>query len=381
MNKKILVWIIVLLISLPLVFSLGLRPAKTTFDFQPELNKEFQFKIVNNDYKDLDVELTIEGELAKYLKLSEDTVHLDKDQELAYVTITADFPEELPPGTIESQIIVTEKLPDVDVSGNVFTARLKIAHKVIVNVPYPNKYLDAEIGFEENADSINITLSAKNLGQEDIGALKTTFEVYDNDRKLVSVKTGEESLGADQNTVLSASINKSEVEYGEFNVLASIFYDEYWLELERNLIQGDPEIDILFFDKYFIFGKINKFTVNLLNNWNKKLENVFVEVFVFKDDNKIDEIRTASFDIEGRESENIGGYFDATDKDIGDYEFDVVVNYDGKKTHQRFKGSILDEEEYKNMGGNGNWAYILIGILIGLAILILGILLRRRRED
>ncbi len=265
MNKKTLMWILVLLISTQIVLGLGLRPAKTTINFEPNLEKEYQFKIVNNEHKDLDVELEVKGELEDYIELLTKTAHLDRDQEMFYFKFKIKFPKELPPSIMESQIIVTEKLPDVNISGNVFVARLKVAHKIIINIPRPKKYLEAEIDFEENANSIDMKLSARNLGQEDIGALKTTFEVYDNDKKLVSVETSEESLGVNEDKVLSASISKSKVKYGEFNVLASIFYDEYWLELEKNLIRGEPEIEILYFDKYFIFGKINKFTIDLLN--------------------------------------------------------------------------------------------------------------------
>jgi len=373
MKKKIIIWGIVLLIVIEGVLGLGLRPAKTTISFEPDLERTYQFKIVNNDHKDLDVDVEVEGELADYLELPTKTAHLDKDQELLYFDFKIKLPKELSPGGVEGRIIITEKLEEVEVSGNVFNARLKVAHKVIVNVPYPEKYLDAEIEYEEKPESIDLKLSAKNLGREDIGALKTTFEVYDDDKKLISAETSEESLEANENKVLSASIDKSKVKYGEFNILASIFYDNYWLELEKKLVMGRPEIEILYFDKYFIFGKINKFTVDLLNKWNKELRNVFVDVFVFKDGKQVESIRTASFEMEGYESKKVEGYFDAN-KELGDYDFEVVVNYGEEKTHKKFKGSILEEEKGEKIQeekSSKGFVYVLIGVLFGLVIIIL----------
>ena len=374
MKTKIILWIAVTLILLNAGLSLGVIPAKTTFDFEKGAEREYTLKIVNNEHKDLYVELLADGPLAEYITLPAEAIHLDSSKDMLEIKFKVKIDKDLPPGQTLGQIILAEKLPDVTVSGNVFSASLKIAHKVIINVPYPKKYVETAVSYEEKPAQVDLKLSAKNLGQENIQALKTTFEIYDGKEKIAEAETDKTSLAAKADTTLLATIDKKKVQYGSCNLLASVFYDDYWLELKKEMILGEPEINVLFFDQYFIVGKINKFTAELLNKWNKEVKNVFIEVFVYKEGKELDKVRTASFDIQREERKSVEGFLDATNRETGDYEFDVVVNYEGKTTHNKFKGSVLTEEDYlkKQKEDDKMWIYLL-SILSGslLAIVVL----------
>ena len=69
MNKKLLTWMLALLLLVPTAFSLGITPGRTTIDFTPNADREFNFKVINNEYRDVSVMLLVQGEL-------EDTITL-----------------------------------------------------------------------------------------------------------------------------------------------------------------------------------------------------------------------------------------------------------------------------------------------------------------
>ena len=56
-------------------------------------------------------------------------------------------------------------------------------------------------------------------------------------------------------------------------------------------------------------------------------EDVFVQVLVSKDNQKVDEFRTKSVEIEGKMIKRLQDYFNAKDDDQGKYKFDLIVNF------------------------------------------------------
>lgn len=375
MNKKIILWLLVLLVLTGEALALGLRPAKTTLDFKPDSEAEYSFWVVNNDNLDFKVNIYVEGELGGYIQLKEKTLNFKEDDDAKEVRFKLKLPKSLPSGEVKGNIIVEEVIKEGEENYG-FTAKLILKHKLTVNSPYPEKYVEGKLSFEEKEDKINLISEVKNLGTQPIEKIKTRFYVNDNLEELESTETKEESLNAGETKKLTSEISRKKISYGEFNLLAYIIYDNYQLELEKKLISGEPEIEILFFDQYFIHNKINQFTIDILNKWNKRLERVFFDIFVFKEGKQIDQLRTSSFDLEGKENKKVEGYFDATNKELGEYEFNLVANYGDKKTSQKFKGTVLEEAEYeKARSSSSNLIYILIGILFGLVIIIFGVLL------
>ena len=71
MKPKMIIWVFVLVLLSANVLSLGLSPVKSAVDFQPDLSKEFTLTILNNEEKDFDVVITVEGDLKEYITLSQ----------------------------------------------------------------------------------------------------------------------------------------------------------------------------------------------------------------------------------------------------------------------------------------------------------------------
>ena len=83
-----------------------------------------------------------------------------------------------------------------------------------------------------------------------------------------------------------------------------------------------------------------------INKWNKKIENVYVDVAVKKDYQEIDNFRTKSIDIEGLMIKKTSDYFDAKDKNPGTYVFEMIVNFWNiyKMDSIKFNVELLNED-------------------------------------
>ena len=145
---------------------------------------------------------------------------------------------------------------------------------------------------------------------------------------------------------------------GEFEVSAVTKFDGQQIEIVKKMRVGKPDVEVAYFDKYFVAHKINEYTLELLNNWNTRLENVFVDVLVMKNNQQIDEFRTRSTDIEGLLREKIKDYYDARERDEGSYRFDLEVNFWNsirmEQNKQSFDIELLISEDFEDLSGNTN---------------------------
>ncbi len=387
MSQKALAWIIVLLFTLQLALALGIRPAKTTIIFdelgeQREL--EGQFWVVNNDHHEFTARITVEGELAEFITLDRDEIVFREDDDAEDVDFEIHLPEIMPPGESKANIIVSEDVA-VGEGETLVSSRLVLKHKVIVIGPYPDKYLTAKLNFFDQGKEIRMVSEVENLGKLDIGAVQTKFYVNDKQQKQHVLETEKTNLQKKENKLLATTIERDVFERGEFEVSAITTYDDQQVEIVKNLLVGQPEIDITYFNQFFVAYKINQYSLDLLNRWNKDIRNVFVDVEVRKDAQKIDEFRTKSIDLEGLTTERISDYFNAKEKAPGKYDFEMVVNFwnQYRMEEKRFPVELLPEDEFEALpapaltgaatasGISGS----MLALLIVLGCILLGIIM------
>ncbi|MFW6311740.1 MAG: hypothetical protein ACOC1K_05840, partial [Nanoarchaeota archaeon] len=120
------------------VLALGVSPAKVTMDFVPGYSNTFEYT-VKDVPSNSDVNLSLEGELAKYASL--DTTHLEGNGKF-YVTL--ELPEEIEtPGKNRIKVVV-EEVPKKDDFGGMVGTSVTMKAAIDINVPYPGKYLEIE---------------------------------------------------------------------------------------------------------------------------------------------------------------------------------------------------------------------------------------------
>lgn len=323
----------VLLIAVPLAAAIGIRPARTNIavDDYDENNIKVDGKlwVVNNDHREFTVDIYVDGEMAEFVKLKTDEKKwtFRPEDEANGVEFEVKFEkEDVPPGGASANIVIEERFEDS--SPNTVSSKLVLKHKINVIGPYPDLYLEGTLNFHENGDEIELVAEVKNLGKQDIKKVQTIFYVNDKEQKQHELETEAASLKTKETTLLATTIEKDNFnEAGQYEVSAITKYDDQVLELYKTLLIGKPEVDITYFDKYLTAYKVNQYTLDLLNRWNQQIRNVYVDVEVIKDGNKVDSFRTRSVDIEAEMMQRVSDYLDAKDKGPGRYTFEMTVHF------------------------------------------------------
>lgn len=350
MKKQAIIWIIVFLVALSQALALGIRPAKTTFDFEQNVSREFKFNVINNNKEYLDVSIHAEGPLEDLIEIPENELNLSPDEEYKEISFIVRTPEPLPPGQYETKIIVQQAIPNIQVGKDYINANIYLVHKLIINVPYPEKYISAELNIEQGEEIINISANVKNTGTEDISQLKSYFSIKVNpwDKSIFEKETWETSLTHGQLQALSVIANKSALSPGEYTVASTISYDENKLELSKNFMIGEPAINLLYYDSYIRTGAINEFNFEIESNWNKRFDEVYAEVVVQKGDEDIIRQRTITFTLLPSHTSKITTYLDARKLSSGGYTIYIIFYYNGKE--QKYEISPTIETQLRKTG-------------------------------
>ena len=325
MNNKIIPWLVVCLLDFHIATALGLRPAKTTIQYEETPTYAGQFWIVNTDHQELDLYLSVRGVLENNIILQQKELHLSRNDDSQAVYYEVQLPEDLPPGETTADIVVEQSLSPTE--ANFITSKLVLQHKIIALGPYPEKYVTAKVNFYESGDTIRLVSEVQNLGTGNIGNIQTQFYINDKEQQQQVLETESTTLSSQESKMLEASLDRNLLELGEFEVLAATTYDDQKVEVVKKLVVGEPQVDITYFTDFFIAHEVNEYALDLLNKWNTPLKNVYVDVDVKKDNQKVDQFRTKSVDLEAAAAERINDYLDGRNKDSGTYTFEMAVNF------------------------------------------------------
>ncbi|MBI4980670.1 hypothetical protein HZC30_03895 [Candidatus Woesearchaeota archaeon] len=349
MNKTALIWIMVLGLCLSLVAAIGIRPAATNIIYETSPHYSGTIWVVNNDQRAFTVKVFPDGEMGRYVTLKKDKLVFRAEDDALSVDFEVLLPEGVPPGTSTALIMIEETLDDS--SSSVVSSKVILKHKITIEGPYPDKYIKAKLNFNEEGSKIKLISEVENWGKKNLDEVYTVFYVNNKEQQPLEAKTESTALGQKENKLLVTELSKSEFEQGEFEVSAVTHYDDQTVEISKKMLIGKPEVEVTYFDSYFIANKINQYALELLNKWNSKIENVFVDVTVKKEEQKVDQFRTRSVDIEGEMSKRINDYFDAKDKAPGEYSFDMEVNFWNtyKMATQTYHSKLLTEEEFNSV--------------------------------
>ncbi len=384
---------LIFLLAFQLAAALGIRPARTTIVMDDYPNEEVKIDgklwVVNSDHKEFAVDVYVEGEMAEFVKLKapEKKMSFRADEEAKEVNFEIKFKKDkIPPGTTTASIVIEERI--VGSSPNVISSKILLKHKINIIGSYPDHYIEESVNFHDKGDTIELVSEVKNLGQLDLYEVQTTFYVNDKEQQQHQVETDKKSLKRKETTLLTTTIAKDNFDSaGQYEVSAITKYDDQTLEMYKTLVIGKPDLDITYFDKYFIAYKVNQYTMDLLNKWNKQITNVYIDVQVLKEGKEVDSFRTKSVDIEGEMIKRVSDYLDAKDKGPGKYSFEMTVHFWGlvRMDEKKFTFSteLVTEADAKNLhlgapaltgaatgyaidGVGGMLPWLLVGILIGI---------------
>ncbi len=304
---------------------LGIRPAKTEMESDTQKSFDGEFWVVNNDYVEGRVKISVDGEMAKYVTLQDKELFFRNDDDAKTVHFSVKFPNVVPAGISAAEIIVEGSAGGQD--GMSVASKIILKHKIRIIGPYPDKYIKTNLNFQEREDGIDLITEVNNLGKEKINNVYTTYYINDKEQKTHVLTTNQKSMDTKEITLLQTKIDKDFFEQGEYEVSAVTYFDDQTMEVTKTLVMGKPEVDITRFDKFFKEHTINEYNLELLNKWNQKIENVFVDFLLKKDNIVVDTFKTNEVEIEGNQHKSLKDFFDAKNIDHGEYTAELQVNF------------------------------------------------------
>jgi len=346
-NKIILALILVILISLIRnVDAVGVTPARKIIDFEPNLKLSNSFNVVNNDEKDLKVVVYLEGDLKNYVKLSQTELQFTSEESSKSVGYEVNLPEKIQePGTHEVNVIVSEVNPSIE-GEEVYSIGVKseVVHQIHIRVPYPGKYIKADLYSIDEEDGIKFIISMINLGSEKINNAKATIDIYSGLTKIKSFETNEKGLSVRERGELITGWEIYNASSGNYDVKATVYYDGNKLELGSKFTLGDFLIRLLdIFVNNFRLGGIAKFNILVQSMGNEEVGGLYSEMDINRDGQDVNDLKSAEIDVKTGETNKLFVFWDTEGIDIGLYDGKLMLKYDDKVMEKQIRMIVKED--------------------------------------
>lgn len=347
--RNILLMMIVFLLVVSTASALGITPGRTTINYEPGLEKEVSFSILNNEHNSAKVVLTLQGELADSITLYENLIEFEPSEDSKQLKYKIKLPDSiaLEPGLHQAEIVAME-LPKQNSDGTYVGATVAVVSQVNVQVACPGKCIEADLSVldaEENGTATFI-VPVLNRGELGIGSARAVIDIYnlDYDQK-ASITTDTREIDSRGRTELSAKWNVN-VNPGNYLAKVSVFYDGETHNFEKQFTVGKNVLSIeSILVNNFKLGQIAKLQILVENKFNQDLQDVFANLLVYnKNDQVMVDIRSASEAIPAQSKKELIAYWDTVGVKKGEYDGKIIVKYNGKSTDKNLLLKVSQNE-------------------------------------
>lgn len=354
---------------------LGITPATTKVDFQPNMSFLVNFNVLSAS-PGTNLMVYADGDLSQYVSFDK-TLLTGREGFTAYI----DLPNFINKSG-KNRLYIKVKEYSNESSG--ISALLEVGALITIKVPYPGKYAEINsfsVNNVNEGEPIRFYLELNNLGSEEINP-SVNIEVYSENKLFDSYSLGAKKIAA--NTIDYFEINSGKKEYraGSYH---AIFYvnlndeDKTILKANTTFFVGNLFIDIINYTKEVNKSKINPFNIGIESKWNNDLKNVYAEVNVSKDGKEADFFKTPSIELKKWEKANLRGFFNAEELEEGTYKANITLYYDEKQTTKIVDVNVVSPETPKK-----RMILIIIAIIIvviAIMIIIAFYLLYRKKNE
>lgn len=395
MNKKFLV-ILLGLFLVSNVLALGVTPGRTTIDFKPNLERQVNFEIINQEGRDVDFAISVDGELAQYVMLGSREISINSDEERKSFSYTLKLPSNLEPGLRTGRIIITEIPKDLDSEESYVSATLAVATQIHVNVPFSGKYAKSGMVVYNSAQGEDVTFvfPVVNKGQFELTSVRANVDIYNKaNEKVGSFNTDSISIPiGERKEVVHEWANNLSI--GEYRAAATVIYDEGTINIERVFSVGDKELELQEINvNDFNLGEIVKMEMLVENKWSEPISDAYVETKIMNDNEEVvASFKSSSYDIDALAKQVFVSYWDTAGVSEGSYASDVAINYLDKVSKKSLQFEVSQNElnvvglgyvVSDGSGGEGNIVTVLVIIIVVLIMinLLWFLVFRKKLED
>ena len=346
MKNLLFVFGILLVFTLNLVSAIGVTPGRTTINFEPGLSREGSFSVINTEHKSMGVVLTVRGDLAEYITLSGGYTKFSSSEESKSFAYSLNLPQKFNiPGKYEAEIVVIEVPEGGEEEGTSVGGTTAAAHQVHVYVPYPEKYVEAEINVVESEGKINFVIPVINRGKLDVVSIKAIVDIYDGtETKIMSLETNTDFLNSLDRRELLAKWTPG-VNPGRYRAVVSVRYDDEITSVLKDFNIGELFLEILEIGvKDFRLGEIAKFNALVENKWSSYLRDVYLNLWVYNDEGEVmADFKSPTYDINALAKSEMVAYWDTAGVHTGTYDGKMFLRYGEKSTEKNIQLKISEE--------------------------------------
>jgi len=392
MTKRIILFLCIFLFLVGQILALGITPGRTSLNFEPGLSKEVSFKVINSDKKDMNVVITSRGEMAQYITLNEVYGELSKEEDSKTFSYVLNLPYELSePGNHEAEIVVFEMPKNFLEEGTTVGATVAVISQVFVHVPYPNKYIDADLEVFDGGGKVGFTIPIINRGGLDISEVTAKIKIYNwNDEFLGEVSTPSKSVKSLERTELYG-VWETGAAPGKYKAEVEIRFDDFIKIISEEFSKGEVFVEVVEINvKDFRLGEIAKFNAIVNNKWSSELKDVYFLIEVYQDNGiLLADFESPTYDVGPLTKGELIAYWDTNGIRVGNYNGKLILNYAEKSSERNIKlkieedsievvgltGKVIVQDEGSNLNME-NILYIVVGVLV-VANVIWFVLIRR----
>lgn len=358
---KLILCAVFFIIFLKQIIALGVTPGRYEINFEPNLKMTIPYEVFADSSKELI--LSLDGDLAKYGKLSTDTLKGG-----GKFNLMLELPENLEtPGKNVLWIRVKEKVDDELVEGSIGTS-VSIGVAVIVNVAYPGKYL--ELDFSSNnanaGEPIEFLLNIKSKGTDTL-IIEPKIEIMSGEKIVDTLIFNEREIKSQEEIKLKKSWDTSNFNSGKYKAVALVDYGGV-ARAEHDFRIGELVIDILNYTKKISIGGIKAFEIDIASGWNNNIDGAYAIVAINNEGDNYIEFKTDTEQLTPWEEKRIVGHFDSSNFTEGIHDANITLIYFGKE-QGRSTSKLVEVEFVKELPIEIIVAVILI-FIIGVVLLI-----------
>jgi hypothetical protein len=326
-------------------FALGVTPGRTTLDFSPGLKKNIEITIINSQKSDVDLSISVQGELNKSISLKQDSLKIKSTEEEKKISFEISLPDKLEPGLHTAEVVISQKSGKPGSGQANIGTELAVVTQISVYVPYPGKYIDAQLSVTGDEKKKKFVIPIVNRGRETIEKANAVISIYNLQGKLIkNIETNSISLAPSAKGEISAEW-MIDAPMGKYKAKAVISYDGQSYLVEKEFEVGEFVLDLLqVFVKDFKLGEIAKFNLVVKNKWNEPIARAYAEMRVLdKSMNEIADVKSATYDIPAGLQTDIIYYWDTKDISAGLYNANIILYYADKKTQQDLQLDVRND--------------------------------------
>jgi hypothetical protein len=363
--KKIIFFVFVVFILIEGIHALGIGPGKLEFDFEPGMEKEISFFVINSLNVSFPVRVYISGELAQYADFETQDIILEPKEQRKFDFVLK-FPSKFErPGEHRADIMAvqTEYIGGSN-QGTGVGALVGIKAPIIVRVPYEGPYLEAKISAKDVGvnGSVPFTIEMESFGEEPVEHLNGRIKIFNYKNEEVGSLSFEESLGVKEKKAIVLRWDSEGNNPGIYRADLDIEYSNRKFNSSTMFRLGDYFIDILDYQDSLEAGKIDEYYISLLSTWNEPIGDVYLELSI-KYGEDLKSFKSEVFDIDSWENKTINFFVDARNIKKGVYPASLIVFYGNDSNKVDFDIKIVKKSNL--------WIYFLAVMLVVIVLIML----------